>query len=427
MKQDDNLKKLDEYIAKFGVQESEPKQGEPQPKLVRTLEDKVNQIILGDCLDVLNAIPDNSMDLIATDPPYGISFMGKEWDSFNEGREQPSKMMKFFIPIWKECLRVLKDGAFAFVMCSPRQDVLCKQIIALQEAGFDTKFTSIYWTYATGFPKAYNIAKELKNRAAPEAESLNGSYGGFQPKPAVEVIIVAMKPLSEATYVEQALKNRKGITWLDDCRIPYRATESPSVGGRHKRKGKCITTGDMEYGFKSLENPEINLRGRFPANLIVSDDILNDGRITTTRPHGGDGKPLDTREQGWGFKRMPYEGSDSGSFSRYFDLDAWFEAAFNQLPENVQKVFPFLIVPKASKGERDKGLEDKRNIHPTVKPIKLMSYLITMGSREGDIVLDPFVGSGTTAIACKLLNRRYIGIDNNEEYIKIAQARLNSW
>jgi len=142
---------------------------------------------------------------------------------------------------------------------------------------------------------------------------------------------------------------------------------------------------------------------------------------------------------------------NSGSFSRYFDLDKWFEKTVENLPENVKKTFPFLICPKASKSERNKGCEglpnrkvealhgnmdgtlNKRtnsnpsigkNFHATVKPIKLMSYLVTLGSREGDVILDPFVGSGTTCIVAQALNRKWLGIEISGEYCKIASARL---
>ena len=105
---------------------------------------------------------------------------------------------------------------------------------------------------------------------------------------------------------------------------------------------------------------------------------------------------------------------DGGSFSRYFDLDAWDKAA--------RKTFPFLIVPKPAKSEKNKGPD--ANNHPTVKPLKLMRYLITLTTREGDTVLDPFVGSGTTCVAAKELNREYIGIDREAEYVENANARL---
>jgi site-specific DNA-methyltransferase (adenine-specific) len=189
----------------------------------------MNKIINGDCLEVLKSQPANSVDLIVTDPPYGYSFMGKEWD-----KAVPP------VTIWKECLRVLKPGAFAFVMSAPRQDVLHRMIEKLEQAGFDTSFTSIYWAYASGFPKAMNLGKAVDRKLGNEREvvgrnpnsrencdksntiyesgtvgktdyitkgtsPLEGSYGGFQPKPAVEIIIVAMKPMVEDTYIAQSL------------------------------------------------------------------------------------------------------------------------------------------------------------------------------------------------------------------------------
>jgi len=93
-----------------------------------------------------------------------------------------------------------------------------------------------------------------------------------------------------------------------------------------------------------------------------------------------------------------------------------------RLPEGIQRTFPVLIVPKASKREKNMGLDN--NVHPTVKPIDLMSYLVTLGSRKNDIVLDPFAGSGTTGIACVFSERNYILIEREKEYFKIMEARI---
>lgn len=168
----------------------------------------INSIVHGDCLEKLKEIESDSIDCIVTDPPYALTseeykegkkynggFMNKKWDS-----------QLVSIDIWKECLRVLKSGAFAFIMSSPRQDVLSRMICNLQDAGFETNFTSMYHTYASGFPKAANTTKLLEKRNI-NKEELNGSYLGFQPKPALETILVVMKPLSQRNYVEQALKN----------------------------------------------------------------------------------------------------------------------------------------------------------------------------------------------------------------------------
>lgn len=582
---------------------------------------KDNLIVLyhKDCKD-MPELADNSIDLIVTDPPYGYSFMGKDWD-------------KAVIPvdIWKECLRVLKPGAFAFVMCSPRQDCLGKIVCNLSDAGFETGFTSLYHAYASGFPKAQNCAKVILKRflqvslqgvshsphinedsqpdylihchlcggllqsgqvifrdASPlqgdvlkcnhlssplidiqvdnehkhkasyaslsfhhatqdlkpleswqtivssvleskpddwlpqfsadnwgladkfplphdfgqrdstsgnnngeyeneidvqpkldksgmadgnthkstqshlyytrycpdcqrqmskEYSGLNGSYAGMQVKPAVEVILVVMKPLNEKTFVDQALKNRKGISWLDDGRIPITNLEG-EPGYRPNQSSHKFHYDESSFSLhKSKETRAgkdgdfFDHRGRFPANLLVSDDVLNDGRITGAGITGGGYvKPhtqgVDTCFVKEGMQITGSSTADSGSFSRYFDLDKW-----------AQKTFPFLIVPKASKGEKNKGLSGReeqtvsdgrqksidnpfqrgetprKNIHPTCKPLKLMSYLITLGSREGDTILDPFVGSGTTCLAAKLLNRKSIGYELEEQYCEIAVAR----
>lgn len=286
-----------------------------------------------------------------------------------------------------------------------------------------------------------------------QAKALNGSYGGFQPKPAVEIIIVAMKPLSEKTYVDQALKNRKGITWLSDCRIPYESEGTIASNPKLRvEKGYKTETGDRifcqgELGKKNTMIDNVMSGGRFPANLLVSDNVLNvksRGAIAPVKSgqkgFGGEiyGKYKTSGDNG---KTFYSDKETSKSYSRYFDLDAWAVA------KGVKDTFPFLIIPKASKSEKNKGLDfnpidntdkyqgkfpeskaDRINInkHPTVKPIKLMSYLITLGSRKGDIILDPFIGSGTTAIACKILNRRYLGFEISKEYVEIANARLSA-
>ena len=498
-----------------------------------------NKLINGDCLEELKKLDDNSVDLLCTDPPYGYGFMGKHWDTFKAKDETKSQqvgwmspgmkkdtygMKEFFDPIWTECLRVLKPGALAFVMSAPRSDVQSIMAQTLQESGFDISFTPIYWTYASGFPKAMNISKmidkqkgvkgkvvgkrkvtssdigqssgwnkldtdrgdyEYTKPATDEAKKLDGSYGGFQPKPAVEVVIVAMKPIEEKGLLAQAQKNGKAVSWFDDCRIPFEESDTPQGGygamdigvgkpgeTQDYRKKKKITMPDLrDVGKKSkeaigidklsygqVENAERleyeqNTDGRFPANLLVSDDILEDGKIRTAKPHGGDGKPLDTRDMGWGFKRMASSISDSGGYSRYYSLDAWWNKNIKSLPEPVQQTFPFMIVPKASRSEKDNGLEfmeekksgayvgrggsqedpngmfkdretKSRNIHPTVKPLTLMNYLVVLGSRKGDVVLEPFAGSGTTALACVSQERDYIAIEREEEYYDIAKARL---
>ena len=401
-----------------------------------------NQILLGDALEHLQQLPDESIDLVVTDPPYALTsgeykpdkkysggFMNKDWDKAVVSTD-----------VWKECLRVLKSGAFAFVMSAPRQDVLSRMICNLQDAGFRTDFTSIYWTYSSGFPKAANTAKLLKKRGIDKPE-LEGSYLGFQPKPALEVILVVMKPLSEKTFVDQALKNGKGCTWLDDCKIPFQ-NESDYVAALNAHRDPGISfKKDGRKNPLATGGSQSDEKGRFPANLLCSDDSLNDGTTHTSGAREQHHNFTADKTKGiYGkFKHnRSYNSKSSGSYSRYFDLDAWYSAQF-------------IITPKASSSERNKGLSDlepttvndgrktpidnpfqrgetiRHNSHPTTKPIKLMSYLITMGSRPDNIILDPFIGSGTTAIAAYTLNRKFIGIEKNPEYYEIAQKRIKPY
>ncbi len=391
------------------------------------LADNTDSIIHGDSEDVLKKFPANSFDMHAIDPNYGIDYMGKEWD-----RSVPE--VKFF----QQCLRVLKPGGFAFVMCSPRQDVQSQVIINLNKAGFKVNFSPIYWTYASGFPKIHNISKAIYKNIGETATELEGAYAGFQPKPAVEVILVVMKPLEQNSHTEQALANSKGCTWMDDCRIPYATEKIPS---RDLVKQKSSTSGQVPASKGDCwdGHPE----GRFPANLLVSDDVLDDEK----KHSGSKGGPYSYPERHYDCSdfisnikpQAPSNYNDSGSFSRLFSLDAWTE-----------RNLPFLIVPKASRKEKEFGLikldtksfndgktkitghlaqwgdTPRKNIHPTVKPVKLMAYLISLGSRPGDLIGDFAVGSGTTCVAAKLLGRKFIGIEKEEDYHEIAKARVEN-
>jgi DNA modification methylase len=151
---------------------------------------------------------------------------------------------------------------------------------------------------------------------------------------------------------------------------------------------------------------------------------LDNGIITKSTGGEPNNEPSKANVYGWSkcntLHKSGKHHNDSGSFSRYFSLDTWFDKKLQELPQEQQKTFPFLIVPKPSKSEKNKYIENK---HPTVKPLKLMSYLITMGSREGDVILDPFAGSGTTLEAARLLNRQFVGIDKDEANKPLMEAR----
>ena len=435
-----------------------------------------SKLINGNSLEVLKDYDDNSVDLLCTDPPYGYGFMGKDWDQTLPPRK-----------IFEECLRVLKPGSLAFVMSAPRSDVQYRMAQMLEEVGFNVSFTPIYWAYATGFPKAMNISNAVVKRGdTDEAKKLDGSYAGYQPKPAVEVVIVAMKPLEQKGYLDQALDNQKGITWLDDCRIPFEGMidteqyDKDNVGSQKnfdteadglsrgnqpvrkttKRKPREENTVFKTSGFKSEDNDtaEASPLGRFAANLLVSDNVLDTGKKTKSTGGRAYQNTNEMFSGGWAYDEEgtgenPGKG-DEGDFSRYYSLDEWWKSRLVKLNPEVQRTFPFLVVPKASKSEKNMGLDDfekqqkiyngqspesskdmkgvekkfttqpTKNNHPTVKPLQLFSYLVTLGSRKDDVVLDPFMGSGTTPISCVTLDRKYLGIEREKDYFEIAEARV---
>ena len=370
----------------------------------------MKKLLHGDCLSKLTKLEDESVDLIATDPPYGYDFMGQGWDRGVASAE-----------VWKQCLRVMKPGAFAFVMSTPRQDLLAQTIVNLSDAGFDITTTSMYWAYTSGRPVAVDVGKmvdeklgverkvvatvrrqsgwgwqnernyiegyrpknyardtntlELTEATSEEAKALDGSYSHFKPKPATEVIVVAKKPNSEPSAVNQAMANGKGVTWLDAARIPFESEDD------ERRTGVGYMNAEVLGGDARVPAPT----GRFPANILCSDRAL-------------------------------------GKYTKYFDLDLWWTSLIDELPDDITKRLPFIFCKKA--GIAEKG---DYNLHPTVKPIKLMCYLIMMGCRIDDVVLDPFCGSGTTLIAAKILGRGYIGIEQDGDYLGLINRRLSEW
>jgi len=436
----------------------------------------LNQILCGDCTELLQGLPDNSIDLVVTDPPYGLSFMGKEWDRALPSREA-----------FKQVIRVLKPGALAFVMSSPRQDLMWRMLQLLESVGFEMRQSFISWIYKTGFPKAYDVSKGMDSKlglkrkvvgrsphfssgrkrtwgdgikygtqegtdeetdwvtepASDEAKLWDGWKSQTGLKPSLEPILMVNKPFSESTIVDNVLRWGTGAINVDATRIPFKNDadkDGAEVGYTYFGARNALELSKHEdYPL----TPRDNSKGRFPANLLVSDGALDTGEISKSRPDYRD-EESNTGESGiygQGWMRKPNLLNDSGDQSRYFDLDAWAQH------------HGFLDVPKPDTRERDYGLKGvkrepkskfnksdgknerfdgatsipRRNTHPTVKPIKLMAYLIELGCPRNGIVLDPFVGSGTTCIAAKQLGRRYIGIEIKQEYHALAEARVAAY
>jgi site-specific DNA-methyltransferase (adenine-specific) len=392
---------------------------------------KFGVLYCGDCLEVMKEMPDNSVDTIITDPPYGLKFMGKKWDY-----DVPS------IESWRECLRVLKPGGTALIFAGSRTQH--RMACNVEDAGFVLK-DCIMWLYGSGFPKAFDIAKgidqingaerkvigkdknwgkkgtvplsgykefDITAPATPEAKLWNG-WKSHGLKPAYEPILVCMKP-NEGSYAENALKYGVAGLNIDGGRIGEDILPA-------QKRGKAVNTNFMSGG----ETPEH--KGRFPANIILDEEsaemldkqsgesVSSGGTSIASKNYKSDGHTIPGGCQATGgFK-------DSGGASRFF------------------------YVAKASKEERNAGCEGlelklnrksgaglcadtiESNIHPTVKPISLMQYLCRLTKTpKGGTVLDPYTGSGSTLVACILEGREFIGIEREEEYCQIAKKRIQN-
>lgn len=359
---------------------------------------------LGDCLESLRAMPDANVDAIVTDPPYGLSFMGKKWDYDVPGVE-----------VWAECLRVLKPGGYLLAFSGTR--TYHRMAVAIEDAGFEIR-DQIGWAFGSGFPKSHN-----------------GEWGGTALKPAWEPICMARKPLIgtvEANWREHGT----GALNIDGCRVGDEVLPAVTAGQ--------AKLGTFERGV--MVTPERT--GRWPANLIHdgSDEVL-----AAFPQAGGQLAParVDGAEQGnntFGALRhitkRPEPRGDVGSAARFFycakasrkDRDEGLEGFERHLASvgNMDAAGRDPLNPRNyAKGSRrariEKGLpptEPRANTHPTVKPTDLMRYLVRLVTPPRGVVLDPFMGSGSTGKAAILEGFRFIGCERSPEYMAIARARI---
>lgn len=328
------------------------------------------KLILGDSVDKLKELDDNSIDSIVTDPPYGLSFMGKKWDY-----DVPSQ------EIFEECLRVLKPGGYLLSFAGSR--TYHRMAVRVEDAGFEIR-DQIMWIYGSGFPKSLNIGKKVDE------------YEGWGTalKPAHEPIVMARKPLSEKTVVNNVLEWGTGGINIDDSRI---GTTTKTNGGKaNKENNRIAANGGYVNDVPSQEHNY----GRFPANVI------HDGSDEVT-----DLFPANVRQ---------------GNPNQQVNASSIFGGESNR---NATTVFAniydsaarFFYCPKTSKRDRNEGVD---NNHPTVKPTDLMLYLIRLVTPKGGTTLDPFMGSGSTGKAATRGGFDFVGIEREKEYMEIAEARI---
>jgi len=416
-------------------------------------------LLKGNCLETLKTLDTASVDSIVTDPPYELGFMGKSWDNSGIAYSQD---------LWAECLRVLKPGGHLLAFSGSR--TYHRMVVAIEDSGFEIR-DQIMWIYGSGFPKSLDVSKAIDKASGAEREVVGSKTSGIANKdegprhtigagksvevditapatpeaqqwqgwgtalkPAHEPIVVARKPV-EGTVANNVLTYGTGALNIDGSRVAHqseadRASATPQ--GKVTSNLKAGSAPDVnDEGRKDVERPDTSL-GRWPANVIHdgSDEVLAG---FPNSKDGVAGKRTDRRGKSdvgsFGFKAQDEFGGygGEGSAARFFYCakasKSERNAGLEGLPER-----------RESDRQRDDGVggdnprnrtnEARQNFHPTVKPLALMRYLIKLVTPPGGIVLDPFLGSGTTAVAATLEGFDWIGCEMTEDYWPIIEARV---
>ena len=423
------------------------------------------KLILGDSVDKLKELDDNSIDSIVTDPPYGLSFMGKKWDY-----DVPSQ------EIFEECLRVLKPGGHLLSFAGSR--TYHRMAVRVEDAGFEIR-DQIMWIYGSGFPKSMNIGKAMDKVQGNEREVVgkkggkidfsktkkgdtsfyetawdnkdyveleitkgNSPYEGWGTalKPAHEPIVMARKPLSEKTVVNNVLEWGTGGINIDASR----------VGTDDTRSKASMTALGQNSGWNKHSNKEViagSESGRFPANIIFDEEagkILDEQSGISKSTGGRSGNKEGVGQNGiYGqYSGEVKDGNpglgDTGGASRFFYCPKTSKTDRNEGLEDFKgkqigtynahssdlEIYGGSSLGAASMSGNNKMPQPKQNFHPTVKPTDLMLYLIRLVTPKGGTTLDPFMGSGSTGKAAVRGGFDFIGIEREKEYIEIAEARI---
>lgn len=431
----------------------------------------------GDCLAVIKSLPDNSVDSIVTDPPYGLTtnkkggtgaaslnlnspagrsristgngsggFMGLAWDS-----SIPS------VEVWAECLRVLKPGGH--LLCFAGTRTQHRMACNIEDAGFEIR-DMIAWVYGSGFPKSLDVSKAIDKAAGAKREvvgrrkhptlkdpdkleeSANAAHGenlwsrewdltglatdsarqwsgwGTALKPAMEPITVARKPLI-GTVVENVLEHGTGVINIDGCRV-----HAPdAVGGEYTVK-RFAPGADVNRDGKWKQDVEFvgeMKPGRWPANFIhdgsaeVVEAFPNAPGQLAPEKHSGELKTGNV----YGAWKRPNGRDGEPSADSPNGGAVGFKMKPGMRRNDSGSAARFFYCAKASQSERGDG-----NDHPTVKPIELMRYLVRLVTPPGGTVLDPYTGSGTTGKACLLEGFAAVLIEREEKYCDIIRRRI---
>jgi site-specific DNA-methyltransferase (adenine-specific) len=345
-----------------------------------------SRVVEADMLDELPALPSASVDAVVTDPPYGISFDGRDWDGRaihhavtapGSGRLSDGQAFERWTTMWAaELHRIVKPGGHLLAFAAPRMSH--RLTTGLEEAGLEIRDV-LMWLNSEGMPKS---------------RRLPGGRGTAL-KPAYEPIILARRPLA-APAAHNVRRHGTGALNIDACRIPADV---------HRFAGRT-------RGYTRAADD----RGRWPANVVLAHAAdctpgrctsrcpvgLLDGQAATQRPRGGCDRP----------SRFFYCAKASRRER---------DAGCDELPTRELDLF---INAHARRRARPRVV---RNAHPTVKPIEVMRWLVRLATPPGGLVLDPFCGSGTTGIAAVLEHRRFVGIELEPAHACVARARIAYW
>ena len=418
---------------------------------------ETGRLLVGSCVERLRELEDASIDSIVTDPPYELGFMGKTWDASG---------IAYSVELWRECLRVLKPGGHLLAFGGTR--TYHRMAVAIEDAGFEIR-DSIHWIYGSGFPKSHNVSKAIDKEAGAErpvvgkakhsqpaksghhagstAEHIKkADEGRFTPdvtasatdaakqwegwgtalKPAHEPIVLARKPLT-GTVAANVKEHGTGALNIDGCRI----------GDEERTYDLTMTSGNFETtnGGKNEKSGTATVVGRWPANVIFDEAAGAElDAQSGERPSGTGNKNNGANRTIYGSsvesQNTPTIGGDTGGASRFFycakPSKKERNAGLDGLPEKNNKF------GNQTNGEDigNGSVNDKfttaptKNFHPTVKPVALMRYLVRLITPPNGTVLDPFLGSGTTAAAAILEGFRWTGCEMTEDYLPIIDGRI---
>jgi site-specific DNA-methyltransferase (adenine-specific) len=408
----------------------------------------------GDCLEVLRALPDASVDAVVTDPPYGLEFMGKDWDApwksgtvewvaegtdnshpfrdssarvrYGRGGEASIGFQLWFTHVALEALRVLKPGGHLLAFGGTR--TWHRLACAIEDAGFEVR-DSIAWMYGSGFPKSLDVSKAIDKAAGAHRRDVyadtprnmdNEVYGkglgvallqsnpvtdaarewsgwGTALKPAHEPIVVARKPLV-GTVAANVLEHGTGALNIDACRIQHDAKSAAWVEKWSGHEGHPEQPGWGSIGQKFGGSPA----GRWPANVVLDEDQAAELDRQSGVLHSQNPATRASKS-----KRIGATGMGTGASIEYADRGG---------------ASRFFYVAKAPARERPKV---DGTAHPTVKPLTLMRWLCRLVTPPDGVILEPFAGSGTTVEAALLEGFRVVAIEREADYLPLIQARLD--